>query len=379
MRRTIEKLIQERREKEDLFLKKLEDLKHYGQSLERLEDQTKSKTFFSLSKKSLQKILAETLNATKNLTAVAADLLEIQPALMDAKDKEWDALGNNHVGLIFKSMEWRVDKLAAEYEDAHILMKKFLLLKEQLGRLQAALEKQKLPSAGQVREILEPLEEWRYMSFENRFRGHEEEVKKQQERYIAYFRPGGKILDLGCGRGEFLELLQETGFQGFGIDGNSQMIDSCLDKGLHAQKGDILEKLADWPDASLDGIFSSQVIEHLPPACLKRMVELSHAKLAPAGALVLETVNPTSVFALVRIYFLDLSHRLPVHPQALKFLLESSGFDGVEIVYSGELADDRLEILPGADELRSLLNRNIDRLNDLLYAAPNYAAIGRKK
>jgi O-antigen chain-terminating methyltransferase len=94
--------------------------------------------------------------------------------------------------------------------------------------------------------------------------------------------------------------------------------------------------------------------------------------------LVLETINPTSVFALVQIYYLDLSHQKPVHPQALKFLMESAGFEDVKIQYSAELATDQLQNLPGADETSTILNRNIDRLNSLLYAAPNYAAIGRK-
>jgi len=82
---------------------------------------------------------------------------------------------------------------------------------------------------------------------------------------------------------------------------------------------------------------------------------------------------------LVQIFFLDLTHQKPIHPQTLKFLLESSGFEDVEIKYSHPLEQEQLQILPGADETASILNRNIDNLNKLLYAPPNYSAIGLKK
>jgi O-antigen chain-terminating methyltransferase len=156
------------------------------------------------------------------------------------------------------------------------------------------------------------------------------------------------------------------------------MVAACRDKGLSAERGDLLEVLAGREDASLEGIFSAQVVEHLPPSSLRRLVDLIYAKLAPGGTVVLETVNPASVFALVQIYLLDLTHRTPVHPRALAFLLEAAGFAGVEIRPSGELAEERLRPLPGTDATTAALNANFDRLNELLFAAPNYAAVGQK-
>lgn len=349
MKRTIETLAQRRRDLEEEFNSKLRDLKERAPALD-----------------------------PGALAGALTGILELQNALTDAKDKEWDALASNHTGMIFKSMEWRVDKLAATSDDAALLIKKFVLLKDQLNRLLAVLEEKKLPSSAEIKEIAGPLEDGIYTGFENRFRGSEEDVKRQQAPHLIHFRPGGKILDLGCGRGEFLELLKQNGFEGFGVDGNSRMVDICEEKGLNGRKADLVEALAAWPDSSLDGIFSSQVIEHLPPAYLKKMIELGRAKLAPGGVILLETVNPASVFALVHIYFLDLTHQRPVHPQALKFLLEAAGFEGVEIKYSAELGAERLQALPAADEASSILNRDIDRLNELLFAPANYAAVGRK-
>ncbi|MCJ7579415.1 MAG: class I SAM-dependent methyltransferase, partial [Candidatus Aminicenantes bacterium] len=313
------------------------------------------------------------------LVSTLSDLMETNTALMDAKDKEWDALGSNHVGQIFKSMEWRVDDLAAAYKDVNLLMKKFLLLKEKLNELLSTLKENKLPSPRLVEEVLLPLEDWRYAGFENRYRGSEDEVKKQQENYLDFFRQEKKVLDLGCGRGEFLSLLSEKGITAEGIDINEQMIDICRERGLNCSKADILDKLAESEEESLGGIFSSQVIEHMPPNYLKRVIELAFFKLAPSSYIVLETVNPTSVFALVQIFFLDLSHQKPIHPQALKFLLENAGFKDVEIKFSSELQQEKLQEMPTADEGSTILNRNVDKLNKLLYSAPNYAAIGQKK
>jgi 2-polyprenyl-3-methyl-5-hydroxy-6-metoxy-1,4-benzoquinol methylase len=420
MRRIIEKLAQKRKTKEEDFAKKLKEIKEtssqdfslknslrFKNLLNRLEDLLKSleepsekkkrgiSPPFTKSKKAassqelinqqvhltlaeFQNILDQNYTQIKQLFSQISELVQLNSSLADARDREWDALGSNHVGMIFKSMEWRVDKLAAEYQDVKILMKKFLFLKEELNKLLSVLEKKNIPSPAQVKKFLEPLEDWRYAGFENRFRGYEEGVKKQQESYLPYFKKKGKVLDLGCGRGEFLELLEKKGIEAVGIDLNDQMVDICLEKGLNCKKGDILEKLAEWDDNSLSGIFSSQVIEHLTPSHLKRMIELAYFKLAPSSYMVLETINPTSVFSLVQIYFLDLSHQKPLHPQAIKFLMESMGFEEVEIKYSSPIEEDRLQELPGADENSSILNQNIDKLNKLLYAPSNYASIGKK-
>ncbi|UCC40464.1 MAG: methyltransferase domain-containing protein [Candidatus Aminicenantes bacterium] len=397
MRRTLEKLAQKRKEKEADVAKKLKEIKEKSkedpafksplrlkQLLSQFEETLKSEDKILVNQQALlilkefQSTLEQSLNQITGILSSLTDLIELNTSLADAKDREWDALGSNHVGMIFKSMEWKVDKLAAEYEDVKILMKKFLHLKENLNQLHTTLEKKKIPSPPQVREILEPLEDWRYTAFENRFRGKEEEVKKQQAIYLPYFKNIGKVLDLGCGRGEFMELLKENGIQADGVDINGQMIDICRDKGLSCTKGDILEKLAEFEDGTLGGIFSSQVIEHLPPPYLMRTVELAYFKLASSGCIVFETINPTSVFTLVQIYFLDFSHQKPIHPQMLRFLLENAGFEEVEIKYSHPLEQERLQNLPGADEMTSLINQNIDNLNKLLYSSPNYAAIAKK-
>jgi O-antigen chain-terminating methyltransferase len=419
MRRTLEKLAQERQEKEQDFARRLEEIKQKGQAdrlaqnvaslepiLSRLrellkKEQDKSAAGASALSRFSRRAAAETaaafheqvflllreqhnvllqsVNQTRDLMAGCLEIIQHLTALIDAKDKEWDALGSNHVGLIFKSLEWRVDKLAAESEDAKLLMKRFITLREKLEGLLAALEEKKPPQPEEVRAILEPLEDWRYAGFENRFRGREDEVKNQLRGYVPYFAKTGAVLDLGCGRGEFLELLREAGIEAAGVDGNGQMAEICTEKGLRCEKGDLLAKLAERPDGSLGGIFSSQVIEHIPPEYLEKLIEVCRRKLAPGGILVFETVNPLSVFALVQVYYLDPTHRSPIHPLALKFMLEASGFEDVEIKYSAPLEREKLQPLAGADDRTAVLNRNIDSLNELLFAPVNYAAVARRK
>ena len=400
MKRTIEKLAQQRNEKQDALSKELEELKKKSQELSSPDNARRIQQLLSRLRElasakdisaepfgqqvshiltEFQKTLEKNITQIQELFFACANLIETNIALTDAKDREWDALGSNHVGMIFKSMEWRVEKLAVVYEDVNLLMKKFLLLREQLDRLLGVLEEKKLPAQKHVQEILQPLRDWHYAAFENRHRGDEQEVKNQQSEFLPYFREKGEVLDLGCGRGEFLELCRENGINALGIDLNEQMVEICKDKGLDCRKGDILEALADREDNALSGIFSSQVIEHLPPPHLKKLIELAYSKLAQGAHIILETINPASVFALVQIYFLDLTHQKPIHPRTLKFLLESSGFVDIEIKYSLPLAQEQLQTLPTADETASILNRNIDNLNRLLYAPPNYAAIGLKK
>ncbi len=391
MQRTIEKLAGERQALQERLQRELDELKSVASALENLEGRLTESPPPPSSRGTIdtrrplpdspgvRAPLAEAVGRIRALAVSMESLLRTVDALAEAREKEWNALENNHLGMIFKSMEWRVEKLAAAYEDVSALFRTFVPLQDRLGRLQAALEAQALPSPAEVKEILEPLRDWRYSRFENRHRGNREEIRSQQERYLAFFPPGGRILDLGCGRGEFLELLRERGFRGQGVDVNAQMVGSCLDKGLDARRADLLTDLAARPDASLDGLFSAQVIEHLSPAAVERLVELAFAKLAPGGVAVLETIDPTSVFSLVQVFFLDMSHRVPVHPRALEFLLEAAGFEGVEIVAAGDLAAEKLRSLPGIDPASTILNDDIDRLNRLLYGPPMYAAVGRKK
>ncbi len=406
MKRIIEELSRKSREKDSRLQKKVEKLQKEISDFSEKINTSKLNSLISDLEKSLKKkvkkkfradslskeidlllfssikefrqVLNGIISHTKDFMSLSVDMVESTQELMEAKDREWDALSSNHVQMIFKSMEWKIDKLSADYKDATALMKRFILLKEKLNQLISLLERKEMPSLDQVKEIHKSIEDAQYAGFENRFRGLDEQVKEQQRNYLSYFKEASLVLDLGCGRGEFLELLQQNGIRARGIDINEQMIETCKDKGLDCDKADILETLSEYDDNSIGGIFSSQVVEHVTPSYLKRMVEMAYHKLSPSSTIIIETVNPLSVFSLVQIYFLDLSHQQPIHPQALSFLLKSSGFEDIQIKYSAPLENEKLKPLPEKDEITSLLNENFDKINNLLYAPSNYAAVAKK-
>ena len=152
------------------------------------------------------------------------------------------------------------------------------------------------------------------------------------------------MLDIGCGRGEFLALLQERGVRARGIDVNESMVEVCVQKGLDASKADALEYLRAQPAGSLGGLLAAQVVEHLDPAYLTNLLDAAYAALRPGAPIVLETINPACWFAFFESYVRDITHVRPLHPDTLKFLLQASGFGGVEIRYQAPYPEhDKLQ------------------------------------
>lgn len=228
--------------------------------------------------------------------------------------------------------------------------------------------------------LVEP--DFDYAGFEERFRGSPEAIKERQRPYLEHFKGRQSVLDIGCGRGEFLELLREAGVPAKGVDLDLDMTLSCRDRGLDVVHEDALAYLESCPDDSLGGVFAAQVIEHLETSQLTRLVSLCHRKLRPAGVLVLETLNPECLLVLYRWFWIDLSHARLVHPETLKFLLESAGFGQIERWFlplgDTPVTIPSLEIRGLAVPELARFNAATDYLNKLLYASTDYAVIGAK-
>jgi O-antigen chain-terminating methyltransferase len=218
-----------------------------------------------------------------------------------------------------------------------------------------------------------------YSGFEERFRGGEEEIKERQRIYVSYFEGRDNVLDIGCGRGEFLELMRENTIRARGVDLDLDMILLCREKGLDVSADDAFVYLGALPDDSLGGIFAAQVIEHLHPLRVIELVNLCHRKLGPGGVLILETPNPTCLMVFADTFYKDPSHTQPAHPDTMQFLFEALNFHQVELRFLGPV-DPFMRIpllqVPGADLER--FNEGIDRLNTLLFGFKDYAVIGRK-
>ena len=234
-------------------------------------------------------------------------------------------------------------------------------------------------------EGAERLRAFEYLLFENRHRGSEAEIKARQRVYLPYFKDSGSVLDIGCGRGEFLELLKEAGIPAQGAELNPEMVQVAQQKGVEVIQGDGLEHLRKLPDRNLGGIFLSQVIEHLGPENLRELVRTAFLKLAPGGVLLAETVNPQCLTTFSGAFYVDLSHHNPIHPEAARYLWESVGFRQVNILYVSPYPPEMLlkEMVRRddesyEDETARVLNENVRRLNDLLYGYQDYAVVGTK-
>jgi O-antigen chain-terminating methyltransferase len=223
-----------------------------------------------------------------------------------------------------------------------------------------------------------------YFVFEERFRGSRADIKERQSAFIKYFKGCRNVLDIGCGRGEFQELLRDHEIGGHGIDVDEDMVNFCKSKGLDVEKIDAVSYLQNLEDKSLDGIFIDQVVEHLEQEYLIRMLNLSYMKLIYGGTIVVETVNPLSFFSFANFY-IDISHKRPLHPETLRFLLNAAGFREIQIELISPVRDDaRLKKIKtgerkdGRSEEIEIYNHNIDMLNAIIYGPQDYALIGIK-
>jgi glycosyltransferase involved in cell wall biosynthesis/SAM-dependent methyltransferase len=182
-----------------------------------------------------------------------------------------------------------------------------------------------------------------YLGFESVFRLSEDVVRDRQRMYAELLRDHAPVLDVGCGRGELLELLRDGGIEARGIDIDEGMVARCREKGLDVEKADALAYLEAQPDASIGAVFSAQVVEHLGYAALLRFLELAHAKLAPGGVFLAESVNPHSVVAL-RAFWLDPTHEAPLYPEVLLVFCRLHGFASGRVLFPegrGDLERDR--------------------------------------
>ena len=209
-----------------------------------------------------------------------------------------------------------------------------------------------------------------YFAFEARMRGSTATVRDRQQVYVEGFRDAAPVLDLGCGRGELLGLLREAGIEARGVDADGDMVAYARGEGLEVEQADVIAYLESLSDGSVGGMFAGQLVEHLPPPALLRLLELAAVKLRPGALLVAETINPLSPLAL-RSYFADLTHAQPLVPETLALLAGQAGFRKIETRFLNEPAAK----LALPDD--PVLAENARRLNEILFCALDYAILAR--
>lgn len=164
-----------------------------------------------------------------------------------------------------------------------------------------------------------------YAAFEDIFRGPADRVEELQRPYLPLVADRAPVLDVGCGRGEFLVLLAEHGIAARGVDADAGMVERCLAQGLDVTHGDAARYLEDLEDGSLGTVFCAQVIEHLSAGEFRRLLDLARAKLRPGGLFIGETINPHSIPAM-KTFWVDLTHHQPVFPEVALAQCAIAGF-----------------------------------------------------
>jgi SAM-dependent methyltransferase len=314
------------------------------------------------------------------VAALVRYLQRVQP-LVDARARFTSALTTTRSELVLEAFDRRLESLGRRITGLLALRDRLEAVSEEVHSVRGVLAAAAPPPA--VAAAAErAAHDSAYGAFENRYRGSREEIRGRLSGYLDLFAELAPVVDLGCGRGEFLDLLKERGIAARGVDGNANAVRECRDKGLEVRVGDLVDYLREQEKGSLGGVFAAQVAEHLPPDVLVALLAESHRALRKGGLLLLETPNPRSVVGFLEVYNRDLTHERPLHPDTLSFLAAAAGFTDVRVEMRTPVdPSSRLQAVP-ADGLpeaaASVMNENIARLNGLIYGPLEYALLARR-
>jgi O-antigen chain-terminating methyltransferase len=213
-----------------------------------------------------------------------------------------------------------------------------------------------------------------YNSFEDHFRGSPDEIKRRAMPYLELIREAGAgseeypIVDLGCGRGEWLELLAESGLTARGADINRVTVQENRARGLHVTEGDALDYLRTLPDRSCGAVTGIHLLEHVPFVVMIRLFDETVRVLRPGGVAVFETPNPQNLLVGACRFYVDPTHRNPLHPDTMAFIAEARGLVRVGLLYLHPADEEAQFPDDGSVVMR--------RLNEYLRGPQDFAVIG---
>jgi 2-polyprenyl-3-methyl-5-hydroxy-6-metoxy-1,4-benzoquinol methylase len=279
---------------------------------------------------------------------------QLQRAVLEIQKKTWEDLDR------IQRRTWEdLDRIRTEYE--RVIHNELRVIRQRAAVAPREAGATVFPVSAQAQVPLD------YARFEERFRGTEEYVRENQRQYVPFFAGCRAVLDIGCGRGEFLDLMKEAGIPARGIDLSEESVRQCRARGLEAEVADLFAYLEGLPEGSIDGVFCAQVVEHLPPERVPEMIRLIASRIARDGRLVIETPNPECLAIFATHFYIDPTHERPVPPALLGFYLEEFGFGRLEVrrLYPAE------ESMPAVKELPEEFRR-------AFFGGLDYAILGRK-
>ena len=256
--------------------------------------------------------------------------------------------------------------------------KRNILDQERRLRILLAEAKKRFPdpiSRSQIQEMVNEENHFldaMYASFEDQFRGTRDDIKNRQSVYLSYIkeieagRAGSPIIDIGCGRGEWLELLKEQGFVAKGVEANRVLAEECRDRGLSVTLGEGVAVLREEKREAYGGVTGFHMVEHLPLNALIAFFDESFRVLKPGGIIIFETPNPDNILVGCRNFYIDPTHQKPIPSTTLRSIAEARGFQNTEIL--------RLHPTPYYSRDETVK----EPLKSLLYGPQDYALIGYK-
>jgi SAM-dependent methyltransferase len=354
-----------------------------------------------------QKFNAELVDHLNRNVAAHHEVQQTTTALVDAARREFEALVRFECSLVLylqtitAYLDTKVRRAGGDQLIERIVLadQRILALKREMENLRASPS---TPVASDARGAIPDappaapaafghnVDSLTYVGFEDRFRGSQNDIRSRLDDYLPIFSAASDVLDVGCGRGELLDLLRQRGITGRGVDSNDAMVHLCRARGLDVERDDALGFLERQPDGSLGGLVAIQVVEHFEPAYLLRFLETAHHKLRPGAPLVLETINAACWMAFFETYLRDITHRQALHPDTLRYLVQTSGFTSVDLQYREPVRDaDRLDRIPRLEDgpavadpelatLVAAVNAHADKLNARLFSSMDYAIVARR-
>jgi SAM-dependent methyltransferase len=270
------------------------------------------------------------------------------------------------------------DRFAELRDQVHAVAKRIRLLDQAMtrGPRPATLPPETVrPSEAEPDRLSELFD---YVAFERRFRGDPDEVlKTQTDRYFERLAAHAPVIDVGCGRGELAAVLTQHHVEVVGVEPDLSMAAEARSRGVDVRTTDGVSFLESCGDDSVGAIFSCHVAEHMPFDELLHLVHVSLTKLKPGGIFIAETPNPAALIVLGNSFILDPTHLRPLHPALFAFVCETAGFRDVRLEFFSPAIDYHIRPID-EDHKLSVLNSDLERLNDVLFGPQEYAVIATK-
>jgi O-antigen chain-terminating methyltransferase len=338
-------------------------------SIRELADRKAEQELVSILKEQLDEIDASKVNL-KDIEQVRQKMNQLTENLRLVAEKKAD---REMVPILEQKLK-EIAASKASVKDMEQSRQKIIELAEKLQEIKAnkadqsmvALLQQKID---QMTLLEASMDDAMYVSFENQFRGEREVIKGYQKIYLSYIQEAltgsreSLVIDAGCGRGEWLELLKENGYAAKGLDSNKLMVQNCQNLGLDAIESDVVEYLKKQPQDSIGIITAFHLIEHLTFKTIISLLDESLRVLGSGGMIILETPNPENLIVGACEFYNDPTHKNPIPPDTLKYFVESRGFNRIKVVKLHR------------DDVQHIDN---ELLNNLLFGEKDYAVIGYK-